>query len=130
MIDIEWLSARVTALHAIGPHHAAFYLAVFPTLLFSFVYFAPAQRAKIFAQGLPQKPELDDTHAMPPIAVNTTALTAFGMALCFVIQFGGAIETSYSHWWGMAFPGVLLNTWVGAVGLVRLTALLTGSLKD
>ena len=53
MIDIEWLSARVTALHAIGPHHAAFYLAVFPTLLFSFVYFAPAQRAKIFAQGLP-----------------------------------------------------------------------------
>ena len=49
VIGIEWLSARVAALSAIGPHHAAFFLAIFPTLLFSLVYFASGARAKIEA---------------------------------------------------------------------------------
>ena len=30
----------------------------------------------------------------------------------------------------MLFPGVLLNTWIGAIGIVTILLILTGLIKD
>lgn len=60
---------------------------------------------------------------------DDTVFTAACGVITFLVQFSGVIEGAYSQWWGMLFPGVLLITWMGAVGMVMITLLQTGLIK-
>ncbi|MDA7422674.1 hypothetical protein [Tritonibacter multivorans] len=134
VVGIEWLSARVAALYAIGPHHAAFFLAIFPTLLFSTVYFLPAQRARIQTRLRAQNGFKTETIGGGFSIVHSNSR---GAGLCWamcatglLVQISGYSDIWDSRWWGLLFPGVLWTTWLGAIGLISTILLATGVITE
>ena len=123
VIGIEWLSARVAALSAIGHHHAAFFLAIFPTLLSSLVYFTAAQRAK-FAMQAKARTFVELEHQ------KVYAVILIGFFL-YRVMWEDVPSPSNINWAldGMLVPSVFLLTWAGAIGFVSTVLFHFGAIK-